>query len=92
MVITPLTKSSNVEPLTDLPILKMARYGEHIGVAQSINDCRHEVVGLPALHRDRLYMVPFTGEGGRRLLAGTGNVELEADTKLLFVNWHVQFA
>ncbi len=84
--------------MTQLPILKVARLGEDIGHAQLVNDCRHEVVGLHALHRDRLYMVPFTAQQqrqqGRRLLTGTGSAEfqLTADTELLFVNWRVHFA
>lgn len=86
LVITPLADTGAAEELTRLPILKMA---------QSIEDCRHEVVGLPSLHYDRLYMVPFTAQPGRRLLtagAGTEMTELTADTELLFVNWRVQFA
>lgn len=95
LVITPLTDTGSMEELTRLPILKMARPGEDISHAQSADNCRHEVVGLPALQRDRLYMVPFTAQQrqqGRRLLTGTaGTTELTADTELLFVNWRVQF-
>jgi hypothetical protein len=91
LVITPLADTGSTEPLTGLPILKMAASGANIAMAASLEDCRHRLIGLPALRRDRLYMVPFTTGPGRRLLTGIGNTELEADTELLWVNWRVQF-
>lgn len=73
--------------------MQIARPGQHIGMAQEDDRCCQLIVGLPALHRSRLYMVPFTteaGEDGRRLVTNI-NHDLTDDTQLLCVNWRVQF-
>jgi hypothetical protein len=97
LVITPLKLTGNTELLTGLSIIKTASHvaqDTDIAHAQAVDQCGQEIIGLPALHpRDNLYMVPFTsGTGGRHLATvAKGDVELDDDTELLYVDWCVHF-
>lgn len=89
MVVTPVKElPGREELLTKLPIVA-AVAGQPLVATSRIEDTNQELIGLPALGKEKLYMVPFDKTPGGWSMITDPSATI---TELLWVNWRIQYS
>lgn len=89
LIITPVENTGENEPLTTLPLVKPKAGKSLAESTDSIDVVRQDIVGLPALIDDKLYMVPF--DISNKTLLSSEIEQLPDDCQLLHVTWRMAY-